>query len=182
MVSWYKHPGIKISNFNNAYLTPLLAKILQEEKTCLLISDFNIIILNTDIYPNVSDFYDTSSSNFFAPYLLQPTRLARNSKILVDNIFFLNSIEFNTFCGSGNLTLQISDHLSQFLILKDFYHESLVNSNNVFERNCRLFSNDEFKNDFKKFLGIIIYLPMISPQVWLSIRFLQYMHRIINFL
>ena len=107
-------------------------------------SDFDIIILNTRIYPNVSDFYDILSSNFFAPYLLQPTRLARNSKILVDNIF-LNSIEFNTFSGSGNLASQISDHLSQFLILKDFYHKRLINSNNVFQRNYRLFNKINLK-------------------------------------
>ena len=87
-------------------------------------SDFDTIILNTRIEPNVSNFYDILSSNSFAPYLLQPTRLARNSKILVDNIF-LNSIEFNTFSGSGNLASQISNHLSQFLILKDFLSQKI---------------------------------------------------------
>ena len=44
----YKYPCIKISNFNYEYLTPLLAKIFQEEKTCLLMGDFNINLLNTD--------------------------------------------------------------------------------------------------------------------------------------
>ena len=33
-----KLPGMKITDFNNEYLTPLLGKIPQEEKTCLLIS------------------------------------------------------------------------------------------------------------------------------------------------
>ena len=31
----YKHPVMKISDFNNEYLTPPLAKILQEENKCL---------------------------------------------------------------------------------------------------------------------------------------------------
>ena len=44
----YKHPGMKLSDFNNEYLTPLFAKILQEEKTCPLIGDFNINLLNTN--------------------------------------------------------------------------------------------------------------------------------------
>ena len=61
-------------------------------------------LLNTDTYHNVSDFYNIISSNIFAPYILQPTRLAKNSKILIDNTF-LNSIQFNFF--SGNLTLLI---------------------------------------------------------------------------
>ena len=51
---------------------------------------------------------------------------------------------------SGNLTSQISDHLPQFLILKDFYRKTLINSNNnIFERHYRFFSHDEFKNDLK---------------------------------
>ena len=76
-------------------------------------SDFNINL-------KVSDFYDILSSNFFAPCTLQPTRLAKSSKTLIDNIF-LYSIEFNTF--SGNLTSQLLGHLPQFLILKDVYHK-----------------------------------------------------------
>ena len=42
---------MKISNFNNEHLTPLLAKILQEEKKCQLMCDFNINLLNTDTDP-----------------------------------------------------------------------------------------------------------------------------------
>ena len=121
----YKHPVMKICEFNNEYLTPLRAKILQEEKTYVLMDDFNINLINTDTDYNVSDFYDILSSKFFAPYILQPTRLTKNSKTLID--VFLNSIEFNTF--SGNLTSQILDHLPQFLTLKDFYHKTFINSN-----------------------------------------------------
>ena len=118
---------MKISDFNYEYLTPLLAKILHEEKACLLMGDFNINLLNTDTNHNISDFYDILSSNFFASYILQPARLTKNSKTLIDNIF-LNSVEFNAF--SDNLTSKISDHLPQFLILKDFYHKTLINSYN----------------------------------------------------
>ena len=52
---------MKISDFNNEYLTPLLAKIHQEETICLLMGDFNINLLNTDADLNVSDFYNKSS-------------------------------------------------------------------------------------------------------------------------
>ena len=160
---------MKICNFNDEYLKPLLAKILQKEKTCLLMGDFNFNLANTDAADHsVSDFYNILYSNFFAPCILQPTRLTKNSKTLIDKIL-LNSIEFNTF--SSNLTSQISDHLPQFLILKDFYHNTLINSNNVFERNYRFFNHDEFKNDLK---DIPWYnLRTISRQVWLPICFLQ---------
>ena len=78
---------MKIGDFNNEYLTPLLAKILETEKTCLLMGDFNINLLKTDANPNFSDFCDILSSNFFAPYILQPTRLAKVSKTLIEKIF-----------------------------------------------------------------------------------------------
>ena len=70
---------MKISNFNNEYLTLLLSKILQEEKKCLLMGNFSGNLLNTDTDPNVSDFYD-----IFAPNILQPTRLVKKPKTITD--------------------------------------------------------------------------------------------------
>ena len=54
----------------------------------------------------ISDFYNCMTSHFFAPYIMQPTRLM--SKTLIDNIF-INSIDYISF--SGNITIQLSDHL-----------------------------------------------------------------------
>ena len=48
---------------------PLPAKILQEEKTCLLMGDFNINLLDTDTDPDVSEFFNILSLNFFPHYL-----------------------------------------------------------------------------------------------------------------
>ena len=53
---------MKINDFNNEYLTSQLAKIFQEEKTCLLMGNFNISLLKTDTNTDVSDFYDSLSS------------------------------------------------------------------------------------------------------------------------
>ena len=44
--------------------------------------NFNINPLNTYTDSNISDFYNLLSLNFFAPCILQPTRLAKNSKNL----------------------------------------------------------------------------------------------------
>ena len=92
----YKHPSMKISRFNNEYLTPLLTNIQKEEKTCMLMGDFNINILNAEANINISEFYDNMSSHFFAPYILQPLRLTENLKTLIDNIF-LNSTDSRFF-------------------------------------------------------------------------------------
>ena len=87
---------MNICDFSIEYLTPLLAKILQEEKAWLVMPDLNISLLNTYIDHNVSDLYVVLSSNFLDTYILQPIRLAKNSKTLIDNIFKiqLNSMPF----------------------------------------------------------------------------------------
>ena len=112
----------------------------------MLMGDFNINLLNTGTNTNISEFYDNMASHFFAPYILQPARLTKISKTLINNIF-LNSIEFETF--SGNLISLISDHLPQLLILKAFHRKSTVTNNIVYERNYRFFNNNKFKNDLK---------------------------------
>ena len=68
-----------------------------------------------------------------------------DKKLFIDNIS-LKSIQLNIF--SSNLTLQISDYFPQFLVAKDFYYKNLINSNNFFEQNYRIFNDDENKNDF----------------------------------
>ena len=44
----YKHPSMKISRFNSEYLTTLLTNIQKEVKTCMLMGDFNINLLNAE--------------------------------------------------------------------------------------------------------------------------------------
>ena len=87
------------------------------------------------------------SSHLFVYYILQPKRLTKNSKTLIDNIF-LNSIEFETFFK--NLTSVISGYLPQLLILKDFHRKSPVTDNIAYEGNYRFFNDNEFKNDLKR--------------------------------
>ena len=75
--------------------------------------DFNIDLLKVDSNTDTNIFYNNLTSHFFAPFVIQPTRLC--SKTLIDNIF-LNIIEYSTF--GGNLTVQLSDHLFQFIIVE----------------------------------------------------------------
>ena len=63
-----------------------------KKKTCLLMRNININPLDTDTDPDVLQLRDILSLNLFIPYLLQPTRFARNSKTLIDNLFLFNWI------------------------------------------------------------------------------------------
>ena len=78
--------------------------------------------------------------NFFAPYILQPTRPA--SKSLIDNIF-LDTIDYPS--KSGNLKIQLADHLLQFVLLEDFFQPSFRKNRNIKERNFKHFNEREFK-------------------------------------
>ena len=83
--------------------------------------DFNVDLLKTESNNESNLVYNNLSSHFFTPYILQPTRL--HSKTLIDNIFF-NSLEYQSI--SGNLLIEISDHLIQFLFLEGFIKERTV--------------------------------------------------------
>ena len=76
--------------------------------------------------------------HFFSS-VLQPTRPI--SKSLIDNIF-LNTIEYSSY--SGNITIQIADHLLQFVILEGFFHDIQIKNQNIKERNFKHFNGREF--------------------------------------
>ena len=74
--------------------------------------------------------------------VLQPTRL--KSKTLIDNIYF-NSLKYNS--SSGNILVQISDHLMQFLVLENFYQPSKVPKKIIHKRDFRNFNEREFNDE-----------------------------------
>jgi len=137
----YRHPtsNLTIQEFNNVIMEPLLEKITSENKNSALLGDFNINLLYNGLSDDVSLFYNTLSSHFFTPHVLQPSR--PRSKTLIDNIF-INSIEYRT--TSGNITIQISDHLIQFILMEGFYKELIPKNLNLYERNFKDFNKREF--------------------------------------
>ena len=80
----YRHPSSQISveDFTNLHLEPILNKINLEKKQCVLMGDFNIDLLKVESDNKSLVFYNNLSSNFFTPYVLQPTRLQSMSLIL----------------------------------------------------------------------------------------------------
>ena len=143
----YRHPGsdISIEDFTNIHLSPILRKISIENKQCVLMGDFNVELLKINTHSQSNDFYNSMSSTFFTPFILQPTRL--HFKTLIDNIFF-NSLEYQSV--SGNLLIEISNHLIQFLILEGFIKGSSLPETNLFKRDFRNFNEREFEETVLK--------------------------------
>ena len=121
-------------------MEPFLQKPSNENKQCILMGDFNIGLLKCHSNNDSNSFYNILASNVFTPYVLQPTRL--HPKSLIDNLF-LNSHEYNSY--SGNLLIEISDHLIQFLILEGFIKERSILMLNIFKRDYSNFNENEFK-------------------------------------
>ena len=91
--------------------------------------------MKTDIEEDSMTYVDTLTSNLFVPHIIHPTRITPHTKTLIDNIF--SNLPNFSQGKSGNLTVSISDHLAQFLIipletgdsipLKDFYKRDTKN-------------------------------------------------------
>ena len=79
----YKHPCVANQEFTNDFICPLLEKLLTEKKKVILISNYNTIILNSDVDHQTSDSLDTMYSHSFFPAINTPTRISTTSTILV---------------------------------------------------------------------------------------------------
>ena len=96
-----------LTDFNCNYLNKLLDNISKEQKSILLLVDFNVNLLNYNEHNQTNEFLDSLASNSFIPLILQPNRITSHSNTLIDNIFS-NVIDPDKL--SGNLTATISDH------------------------------------------------------------------------
>ena len=127
----YRHPSMDLTDFNCNYLNKLLENISKEQKSVFLLGDFNVNLLNYNEHTHTNKFLGSLASNSFIPLILQPTRIARHSNTLIDNIF---SNVIDPAIISGNLTATISDHLPQFSIIPDMFGNISGNKSTIYER------------------------------------------------
>ena len=103
-----------LTEFNNDYFTNLLDIISSENKTVVLLGDFNADLLKYDRNSNISDFLDSMYFSLLLPLIFSPTRITSSSATLIDNIFTSN---YNSSFVSGNLVNTLWNHHAQFLIM-----------------------------------------------------------------
>ena len=140
----YRHPLMDLKDFNEDYFDHLMEKLSKENKKVFLIGDYNIDLMKTEEDSNTSTFFDSLTSNLFVPHIIYPTRITTTSRTLIDNIFS-NSLNFSDGI-SGNLTISISDHLAQFLIINEEVVK-IPNKHNLYKRDKRHFHKEEFVAD-----------------------------------
>ena len=130
-----------LQEFNEDYFDPLIENLLSVDKKVFLMGDFNIDLLKVDIDTPTTNFFDTITLNLFVPLKILPTRITTTTKTLVDNIYS-NCTNFNDGI-SGNLTLSISDHLAQFLIIQEVIDKTSTKTN-IYKRDYRNFDRENF--------------------------------------
>ena len=107
--------------------------------------DFDIDLLKTSSNNSAGEFFNNLSSHFLTPFVLQPSRL--KSKTLIDNIY-LNSLEYQS--KSGNILLELADHLMQFAILEGFTKKVKLTEANIYKRDMSHFNEREFEETVVK--------------------------------
>ena len=100
-------------SFTDDYLHPLNDKLQEENKNLFIAGDFNFDLLNLD-HTETSHFFEVMMSCHLTPSILLPTKINSVKHTIIDNIF---TNEINPDIKSGNLTINISDHLPSFFIL-----------------------------------------------------------------
>ena len=109
----YEHSKHVVNHFTNKHVIALLQKRFNENKDIVISGDFNTNLINYNDVKKTSNFLDAMFIQSSLSYIATPTRIKRNTKTLIDNIF--NNRAFNNVI-SGNLSSIISNHLIQFLI------------------------------------------------------------------
>ena len=57
----------------------MLGKLVKEQKTVVLLGDFNVDLLKYEQDKATNEFVDSLSSNMFLPHTVQPTRITSQS-------------------------------------------------------------------------------------------------------
>ena len=142
----YRHTCINCINaieFVDIYLSELFRKFSKEDKTILLMGDFNIVLLKYDHITDSVSFLDSLYTNFLMPYIPTPSRVKTYSTTLIDNIFS-NNIEDGLI--SGNIISTISDHYAQFHLMKNM---KIIQkeTTDIYSHDFKIFNEVQFESE-----------------------------------
>ena len=107
--------------------------------------DFNADLLKCETSSYSHDFLSSLQSCFLIPSIDKPTRVRSSCAAIIDNIFVNTPYKI---AACGNIISDISDHFSQFCILKSAWDKT--KAKNVKMRDFSNFSSDSFNDDLSK--------------------------------
>ena len=148
----YRHPNRIIDNFNIA-LKDVLDRI-SDNDLAIILGDLNIDLLeenNTNSNCYLNNFFE----NNFIPCITLPTRITHHSATLIDHIFLKTPKKLlQNKCSSGNLIVDIADHLPNFTFID-------IKAHSIKDRPyTRLFTQSKI-NHFNE--NLLSEIPLINP-------------------
>ena len=133
------------TQFTDDKLNELMLKLSHERnKRVYIAGDFNFDLLKTSTHNATSLFYNKITSNLLIPLIALPTKINRKNNTLIDNIL---TNQFNPDTISGNLTVNISDHLPSFMISPRSNQYHLPKKHNLYIRDLNKFDRENFMLD-----------------------------------
>ena len=125
-----------------SYFDETIEKRASSGKHIVIMGDFNIDLLKCASSSYSHDFLTSLQSCSLVPTIDKPTRVRSTSATLIDNIFINNP---DQVVVSGNIISDISDHFSQFCILKSMRDKIQIKKTKV--RDFSRFPRDSFEAD-----------------------------------
>ena len=112
----YKHPNQGLKQFQNE-LIKNITNIKNQNKTIMLLGDFNIDFNKLNLIPDISDYFLNLEEHGLSQLIKFPTRVTDHSSTIIDHIYLqkTNNITFN----EGVIKCDITDHDATFIILNN---------------------------------------------------------------
>ena len=110
------HPSMDSISFSCSYLNKLWDNVYNEQKSIVLLGDFNANHLNYNEHNQKNKFLDSLTFHPVILSNLQPTRITSYDNTLLENIF---SNVIYPGIMLDNLTATISYHWPQFAIIQN---------------------------------------------------------------
>ena len=171
---------MELSALDGDYVTNLLDTLSSENKTVVLLGDYNADLPKYDQISNISDFYYLIHSFILLPHIFSPTRTTATSATLIDNIFTNN---YNSSFISGNLANTLLNRHAQFLTMELQYSSLEVDSTEQMFRDFQeIEKNKNIISSLLESVDWVIELHLSHDDVDSSSElFLKKMEKIINF-
>ena len=110
-----------------------------------LSDDFNIGLMHYSKHKQTNEFLDSLPSNFYLPYINQPSQYKSHFRTLINNIF---STVMSKDLIRGYITATIFDHLPHFFISPNTFANPSSNKRNVFKRDWSMFDQENCMLDY----------------------------------
>ena len=124
----YMQPAGIYSEFEK-YLKDFTNKAKSNQKDLYIVEDLNLNLLDHSTNSKVKDYLNIVFQNLLIPMIDKPTRVSKSNATIINHI--LTNSFLNTYCFTGIIKTDISDHFAIFLISNEKMSKNANTYNNT---------------------------------------------------